>query len=104
MRTNAIHLFVYGTLRFPKYQREAFGKSFKGEKAIAINFQKLRIRVDGKRYWIISPFKRKSVRGLKLTISEKDLKIADVYEHSMYQRRLVHLKDGAKAWAYVYNS
>jgi hypothetical protein len=97
-------LFVYGTLRFPKYQKEAFGRVIQGSPIVLKGFKKSRVSVGGRRYWIISRLMRSSVRGLKLKINLKELKLADEYEHPIYRRFLVTLADDSKAWAYIKHS
>ncbi len=94
-------LFVYGTLRFPKYQKEAFGQTKKGEPGVLQGYKRGKRKVYGDNYPVILPTKNFSVRGLILTVTPTELKKCDAYEDKMYKRKKVKLKNGIMAWVYA---
>lgn len=94
-------LFVYGTLRFPKYQKEAWGKSFDTKYAEAHGFRRSYVMVNKQKYIVARPDARSSIRGAVLLLTKKNLTHADVYE-DRYSRKKIKLTDGTTAWMYQY--
>lgn len=95
-------LFVYGTLRFKRYQNEALGKVVDGKKAELAGYKRFTITLNGESYFVIIPSEKYVVHGLLLEISEQDLQILDDYEEDIYERKKVRLRDGTSAWAYIF--
>lgn len=93
-------LFVYGTLMRPHVQRKVFGRSIHGDRGALFGYRRSSITTEGEKYPIIVPARGRSVRGVVLPVSLKDIARADIYEGRMYRRRRVVLLDGTRAWAY----
>ena len=94
-------LFVFGTLRFSKYQKEAFGRAKKGIPDILPGYVRGQRKWRGELYPVIRKKKNYSVRGLVLHMSKKELKRCDAYEDEMYIRKRVRLKSGLRVWVYA---
>lgn len=93
-------LFVYGTLRYPKIQKEAFGRSEKGVPNVLKGYEKSKVMIDNEPYPIIKPHKGTSVHGLVLSVTQSELKLLDKYESDIYTRKKVVLTSGKRAWVY----
>lgn len=80
------YLFVYGSLKSKKVQRELFGKELNAKKAELLDYA-LYEAEDG--FYFIKKQKHKSVKGYILEIDDYDLKICDAFEMcpDMYERR-----------------
>jgi len=91
-------LFVYGTLRYAKYQREAFGRVTKGKRSVLTHFAR---SVGANRYFIIRPKRRSRVNGLVIVVTNPVLRQIDAYEQG-YVRKKVRLTDDTDAWTYTY--
>jgi gamma-glutamylcyclotransferase (GGCT)/AIG2-like uncharacterized protein YtfP len=92
-------LFVYGTLRFPRFQKPVFGKTIPGAPVTLRGFRKTKKVMPDGRYFVILPDKKHSVRGLILSVSKSELKRADRWELG-YHRIRVHA-GGLTEWAYA---
>lgn len=92
-------LFVYGTLRFPKHQKQALGRTVEGTPAVLDGYRKrLRMMPDG-RYFVIVPEKGTFVRGRILRLFASELRQLDAWENG-YRRVRVRAGD-ERVWAYV---
>ena len=92
-------LFVYGTLRDPRVQRKAMGRSVKGVPGVLVGYRKTRVKIEGEFYPIIKKSKG-SVNGLVLSVTKKELKLLDDWESENYERRKVRLRSGKLVWVY----
>ena len=81
-------VFVYGTLKSSKIQKELFGKELKKEKAILKDYA-LYEASDG--WFFIKKKIGSSIQGYIIELDDKSLKICDAFEFcpTMYERRKV---------------
>lgn len=97
------YLFVYGTLKSPRIQKELLGKELKMQKASLIDFSLFEAQ-DGYYFVKESPIGEK-VEGYLLEINDNDLKIFDAFElcPTMYERKNVKVEANNKLIeAYLY--
>ena len=105
-------LFSYGTLRLPRVQKDIFGRLLEGEPDALIGFNLAQVEISdadvlatsGERFHpvaIKSDVDTDLVEGMVFEVSEIELAKADRYEVDDYQRELVALASGKKAWLYV---
>lgn len=90
------NLFVYGSLKSEKVQKELFGKKLNMTKATLLNYA-LYEAEDG--FYFIKQQQNKSVEGYILEINDYDLKICDAFEMcpSMYQRKEINIMINGKS-------
>lgn len=95
-------LFVYGTLRYKKYQEECWGRTMRGTRTVLPGYERNRIYLGHTRYkyWVIYPEKASRAEGLVIEVTPKELEIGDIYEEK-YNRRRVSLSNGERVWTYV---
>lgn len=101
-RSKTEKLFVYGTLRYKKYQREAIGRVCEGKKANALECKKFILGRGKENFPVMVRSNNSVVHGLVLDVTSEELRAFDEYENSIYERQRVRLQDGSSAWAYVY--
>jgi len=94
-------LFVYGTLKNPKIQQRVIGRALTGIPATLKGYKNSKIKIEEKSYSVFFPGENKSVRGLILSITEKELKFIDNYETNAYQRKKAFLDNGEKMWVFA---
>lgn len=82
------YLFVYGSLKSAKVQKELFGKELNTLKAELLDYA-LYEAEDG--FYFVEKQKGKKVKGYILEIDNYDLKICDAFEMcpNMYQRKQI---------------
>jgi gamma-glutamylcyclotransferase (GGCT)/AIG2-like uncharacterized protein YtfP len=95
-------LFVYGTLLEPEIQREAFGRSTRGEPDLLFGYERKEIFLHGETYPIIMRQAGARVPGRVLSLTTEELKRLDKYEDPIYQRIAVTLNSGRQAWVYAH--
>lgn len=98
------YLFAYGTLLDARIQRSVFGRPIDGRPDRLPGYVASVVRVDGaSAYPNVAHTGRATdlVEGEVLNLSEDDLRAADAYETSAYERRVVALASGTSAWIYV---
>ncbi|MGE5540851.1 MAG: gamma-glutamylcyclotransferase family protein [Bacillota bacterium] len=93
-------LFVYGTLRYGKFQKECWGRVIPGSRATLPDHERNRILIGGRKYYVMYQKQGAEVRGLVLPVTREDLRVGDIYEEK-YNRRKVRLSDGSMAWTYL---
>lgn len=93
-------LFVFGTLRWKRFRKTAFGKIVMGQRAYLRDHQRINIFINGEPYGAIIPQRGKVVHGLVFRVSERERKQCDKYE-SRYERHRVQLNTGETAWVYA---
>lgn len=94
-------LFVYGTLKKEKIQKQVFGRSVEGVKDILENYSKSHIKIENKIFPAIIQNLNSTLKGKIISITQRELKLIDDYETNAYQRKKVILKSGKKVWVYV---
>lgn len=94
-------MFVYGTLRNPEVQKRAFGRSERGIPDALPNYARSSVAIEGRPYAAIRRAQGGIVRGMVLSVNEKELERIDAYETSCYARVRVRLQSGKHAWTYV---
>lgn len=95
-------LFVYGSLKSEKVQKELFAKVLKSYEAELINYA-LYEAEDG--YYFIKKELNEIVKGYILELEDYDLKICDAFEEcpEMYHREKINcLCEGNSIEVYVY--
>ncbi|HEY0125322.1 MAG TPA: gamma-glutamylcyclotransferase family protein [Rhizobium sp.] len=108
----SIHLFSYGTLRYPEVQMSSFGRLLDGAEDSMPGFRKDMLEItdpaviatSGERFHpVVMPSgdPADEVPGTVFRISAEELAAADRYEVSDYKRIEVTLKSGTAAWVYV---
>ena len=107
-----IHLFSYGTLQLESVQLSSFGRVLRGRTDVMPGFRRSTItitdpdviRASGTN---VHPIVARSdnpadeVPGTVFEITAAELRAADEYEVSDYERIEVRLKSGVDAWVYV---
>ena len=95
-------IFVYGTLKSAKIQKELFGKELKMYKAILKNYS-LCEASDG--WYFIKEKFGSNINGYVIELDDRSLEICDAFEYcpNMYQRKSIHvIADNAEIETYVY--
>lgn len=106
------YLFSYGTLQLPAVQQATFGRLLDGvaDRLPGFSLSLLEITdpqviaTSGKTHHPIIGFTGEptdQVEGVALLVTEQELQQADSYEVADYQRQLLELVSGRKAWVYV---
>jgi hypothetical protein len=107
-----IRLFSYGTLQLESVQIASFGRFLKGRADVMPGFKRSTITITDPDVikasgTSVHPIVTRSdnpadeVLGTVFEITEAELKAADEYEVSDYERIEVQLKSGVRAWVYV---
>ncbi len=94
-------LFIYGTLKDRGVGKALFGGQPHGTPDALEGFTKTVTDILGVEYPNIAPQEGSVVEGQLIEVDEETLRHVDAYETSAYGRRMVTLKSGAQAWAYV---
>lgn len=104
-------LFSYGTLQKPKVQLESFGRLLEGHPDELPGYTLGQLKITNEAVLVTSeqlfhpiaiPANQDQfIQGMVFEVSEAELQSADQYEVEDYQRVLVILSSGKKAWAYV---
>ena len=106
------NLFSYGTLRQEGVQLETFGRKLTGAPDRLIGYRLRMIRIEDEDFVANSgtadhrnlQFTGNSsdyVDGIIFSVTNNELEQADAYEPKGYERQLVQLKSGTRAWIYL---
>lgn len=112
MSTTTEQLFSYGTLQSEPVQLSTFGRRLKGRPDALVGYRLVMVRIND------TDFVAKSgsadqrslqftgndsdlVQGTVFDVTSDELKQADAYEPKGYERVLVQLSSGVKAWVYL---
>lgn len=102
MEADTYPLFVYGTLLDPQVQHLVFGRLVPGQPDSLPGFLKRERSVEGRYPEVVpDPGGGSRVSGQCLVLEPPELARADVYETSLYYRKLVVLESGTRAWVYL---
>lgn len=93
-------LFVYGSLKFHKIQRRAFGAAVSGTCSSLEGYARTRERIADGTYFVIRPKRGARVSGYVLLLTPAQLARADAYENG-YVRKMLSLVDDTRAWVYL---
>ena len=104
-------LFSYGTLQTEPVQIAIFGRTLEGTTGTLLRYRVIMSATEDQEFakkngavhrnLQFTGVESDIVAGTVLTITPKDLEQADSYEPTDYQRVLVQLKSGNKAWVYL---
>ena len=106
------YLFSYGTLQSEAVQLATFGRKLEGRSDALIGYRLVMIEISDQEFvaasgtahhrnLLFTGLPSDVVEGTALSLTSKDLELADSYEPSGYNRVRVQLKSGATAWVYV---
>lgn len=96
------YLFSYGTLQDDAVQKAVFGRKLKGLPDVLSGFELSKNKAYGS-YPVVAKTEdaSKTIEGRVFEVESGELDLADSYEGAEYQRILVDLASGKKAWIYV---
>jgi gamma-glutamylcyclotransferase (GGCT)/AIG2-like uncharacterized protein YtfP len=95
------NLFAYGTLRDGDIRKALFGGRPVGAPDVLAGYARSTTSIDGVEYPNIVPAENGSVEGELLEVDEETMRRVDGYETGAYERTLVCLESGRKAWVYI---
>jgi gamma-glutamylcyclotransferase (GGCT)/AIG2-like uncharacterized protein YtfP len=93
-------LFVYGTLKQAKVQKEILGRTIQGIQVSLANYTKTTIEIEGETYPFLKKQKDSYISGLILEISKEELLLLDEFETDAYIRKKKKLTNDTYAWVY----
>lgn len=94
-------VFIYGTLREPAVQQEVFGRSLDSRSDHLDGYGLSQITVEGRNYPDLVVEEDAAVKGDVVELTDDDLRRADEYETSAYDRHAFVLASGTVAYAYI---
>lgn len=105
-------LFSYGTLQYDEVQISTFGRLLKGVADVLPGYKIIPLQIKDENVIAISGEETHkivvpsdepsgSVPGIIYEITDDELLHADSYETDDYERQLLTMASGTKAWAYV---
>lgn len=96
------YVLSYGTLQDPKVQEKLIGRVLKSTADSLTGFDQAEITIDKTIYSILIPNGKNTliIKGEVLEITADELVAFDEYEGKEYQRSLLALESGNKAWVY----
>jgi RNA 2',3'-cyclic 3'-phosphodiesterase len=97
-----VKLFIYGSLKEAKVQKEILGRCLEMEEATLLDYSTNKLLIDGIEYISIVEKKGNKVNGKLTEVSEEELREIDNYEGKDYIRIKVNV-EGKEAFAYKKN-
>ena len=105
------NLFTYGTLQLEEVQLDTFGRRLEGRQDVLIGYRLAIITIKDEDFVAKSGSAEHRnlqftgnesdfVEGTVFSVTMEELKRSDAYEPEGYERLLVQLKSGTKAWIY----
>lgn len=94
-------LFVYGTLMDPEVRDGVLGRHLDPVPDALREYERGSVAIGDEVYPYLISAEHGRVEGLRLEVSEEELKKFDEYEVSFYKRVEVLLESGKLAWVYV---
>jgi len=106
------NLFTYGTLQLEDVQLATFGRRLEGRPDVLIGYRLVKITIEDEDFVAKSGTAEHRnlqfignasdfVEGTVLSVTMEELEKSDTYEPEGYERVLVQLKSGTKAWVYL---
>jgi gamma-glutamylcyclotransferase (GGCT)/AIG2-like uncharacterized protein YtfP len=106
------NLFTYGTLQQEEVQLATFGRHLEGARDALPGYRLVMIRIEDQDFVVKSGTADHRniqytgnpsdfVEGIVFRVTKKELEQSDAYEPAGYERVLVQLKSGLKAWVYL---
>lgn len=94
-------LFIYGTLKDRDVGKALFGGQPHGTPDVLEGYTKTTTDIHGVQYPNIAAKAGGTVAGEVIEVNEETLRHVDAYETDAYDRRMMTLKSGTEAWAYI---
>lgn len=105
-------LFSYGTLQLETVQLETFGRRLEGALDALAGYRVVMVRISDSEFVAksgsaeqrslqFSGNESDSVAGMVFDLTADELKQADAYEPDGYERVLVQMRSGTRAWVYL---
>ncbi len=98
---NRENLFVYGTLKDKKIQKQICGRSINMAPDILPGYKISEIIIDNEVFPLIIQDNDGEVTGGVMQVAKSELERIDEYETVAYVRIAVKLRSGISAWVYV---
>ena len=106
------NLFTYGTLQREEVQLATFGRKLEGSGDALPGYRLVLIRIEDQDFVVKSGTEihrnvqftgsaSDFVEGIVFRVTKNELEHSDAYEPVGYERVLVQLKSGLKAWVYL---
>lgn len=106
------NLFTYGTLQLEEVQLATFGRKLEGRRDVLIGYRLVTITIEDKDFVVKSGTAEHRnltftgndsdlVEGSVFSVTKEELERSDSYEPQGYDRVLVQLESGTKAWIYL---
>lgn len=106
------NLFTYGTLQLEDVQLATFGRRLEGHADALPGYSLKTIVIEDEEFVVKSGTRihrnlqftgdpSDFVEGTIYSVTQQELEQADLYEPDGYERVLVQLRSGAKAWVYL---
>ena len=97
------YVFAYGTLLDAKVRKDVIGYETTAYPATLKGYSLDRVVIDQVSYpaLVVDNTTNNRVQGEIFEIEQNDLILLDRYETKSYQRILVSLESGLKAWTYI---
>lgn len=95
-------LFAYGTLQEEAVQLATFGRKLEGRPDALPGYDVRMFQVHRNLHFTGNT--NDLVEGMVFTITKSELEQADAYEPASYERVLVQLRSGLKAWVYLHQA
>ena len=105
-------LFAYGTLQSAAVQLAIFGRQLQSRPDALVGYRLITIEIEDQDFIVTSgtAYHRTLqftgvasdiVNGTVLSLTSRELTLADAYEPSGYKRLEVQLQSGSSAWVYI---
>lgn len=105
-------LFSYGTLQSETVQLATFGRRLEGQPDALVGYSLVMIEIEDQDFVATSGTAHHRnlrftgapsdiVEGVRLSLTEAELHLADSYEPSGYERIQTQLRSGSTAWVYI---
>lgn len=93
-------LFVYGTLKNERIQKNIIGRAVQGIPDVLMGYKIKTVTIEGEKFPILVKDKG-LVTGLVLRLTSEELRKVDKYETNAYRGARETSKSGKNVWVYV---